>query len=358
MQNLSSNTTSISLGGMGLPNGAYQPNTSILIDLINLKGFKTQTEPTGDFYIAFDHEDNSYNLFIEHGGSVSKAILIRQETDAVYPGQYRYHVEQKYGLILTLGGTEEVRRHDFLGHPYMHSYNPANPTQIDSNFATILYRRKSNNVYELSNWKDRKIFLSFVGANKVGLNRKGNYGIRRRLVKELLPVGLEVYGILWNDGLRKRLGNRISMVLWGLKTHQAPPIFAIFVDLFRNYANAKGAVENKQNILLESKFSLVVENSDSIITEKLFDAILAGSIPVFYGGTLSRFGLPDGLAIEIKKYKSPIGEVIISMTESEIKQRLRIMKEFLGSKEFEDTWLAESVYRKVLIIIEKYLEVY
>lgn len=341
---------------MGLPSGTYRPSTSILIDLINAKGFKTQLEPYGHFYIAFDHEDDSYNRYIEYGGSVSKAILIRQETDAVYPGQYGKRIENKYGLILTLGGTEKVRQHKFLGHPYMHNHNPANPTQIDSNFAAIFSRRKSNQVYELSSWKNRQIFLSFVGANKVGLNPKGNYGVRRRLVKELLPMGLEVYGILWNASLKKRLTNRVSMVLWGLRTRQRPPIFAIFFDIFRKYKAVKGVVDNKQKILLASKFSLVVENSDQIITEKLFDSILAGSIPVFYGAALSQFGLPNGLAVEIKNYKYPIGQVIISMTESEVALRLKIMKEFLGSEEFRDTWLAESVYRKVMIVIKDFLE--
>lgn len=341
---------------MGLPKGTYQPSTSILIDLINTKGFKTQLEPYGNFFIAFDHENDSYNRFIEYGGSVSKAILIRQETDAVYPGQYGKRIEHKYGLILTLGGTEKIRQHNFLGHPYIHNHNPANPTQIDSNFAAIFSRRKLNQVYELSSWKNRQIFLSFVGANKVGLNSKGNYGVRRRLVKELLPMGLEVYGILWNDGLKKRLINRVSMVSWGLKTRQRPPIFAIFFDIFRKYKTAKGMVDNKQKILLASKFSLVVENSDQIITEKLFDSILAGSIPVFYGAVLSQFRLPDGLAVEIKNFNHPIGQVIESMTESEVAQRLRIMKEFLESEEFRDTWLAESVYRKVLSIIEDYIE--
>lgn len=341
---------------MGIPRGAYQPSTSILINLINAKGFRTQLEPYGHIYIAFDHDEDTYNSFIKQGGFVEKAILIRQETDAVYPGQYTKKIESKYGLILTLGGTEEIRHHRFLGHPYMHTPNPTNPTKLNSNFATILNERLLNQVYDFSNWKSRQILISFVGANKVGLNSNGNYSIRRRLVKELLPIGLEVYGILWNDGLKKRLLNRTSMVLWGLKTQQRPPILAIFSDLFCKYKTINRVIDDKNNVLLKSKFSLIVENSDQIITEKLFDSIFAGSIPVYYGAALSKFGLPDGLAVEIKNLSRPISQVICSMTEPEVTQRLRIIKEFLESKEFQDTWLADSVYLSAMNIIYEYFK--
>lgn len=347
--------TTLSLGGMGVPHGSYQPNTSVLIRILNSNGCKTLIDSNGEFYLAFDHEEESYDRFIEYGGKAGKAILIRQETDAVYPGQYRKRVEQKYGLVLTLGGAVEIQKHGFLGHPYMPSSNPTSPTELDSRFLEVLESAKSNALFEITNWRSRKIDISFVGANKVGLNPKGNYGIRRKLVKELAPLGLEVYGILWNDGLGRRFINRILMIQWGLKTRQRPPFFSIFADIFQKYENAMGTVENKQTILRDSKFSLIVENSDSIMTEKLFDAILAGSIPIFYGARLSQFGFPEGLAVEVKNCEVPIGEVILSMTDEEVARRLGILREFLESEAFQNNWLAESVYLKVWTMIEKFM---
>ena len=163
---------------------------------------------------------------------------------------------------------------------------------------------------------------------------------------------------MWNDGFKKRLINRISMVLWGLKSHQVPPLRSIFLDIFRNYNNAKGEVPDKHSILLKSNFSLIVENSDRIVTEKLFDTILSGSIPVYYGPDLSQFGLPTDLAIEIKKIHIPVGEYISSLTEAQIERRLEIIENFLESSNFQDNWLAESVFLKVHNAIKDYIDEY
>lgn len=347
---------SISLGGTSLPSGPYQPNWSILIKLLESSGFEISNGPNGRYYLGLDHSETMYRRYIEHGGKPELAILVRQETDSVYPGQYRKGIERKYGLVLTLGGVKSLRTHDFfLGHAYIFSPKPTYPRTDDLKFVNIFNVRKNDRIYDVSNWKKRSIRFSLVGANKVGLSSKNNYVIRRKLVHEYASIGLEVYGPLWNDGFKRRLINRISMMLWGLKTHQRPPLWSIYSDIFRKYKNAKGEVADKHSILLSSKFSLVVENSDFMITEKLFDAILSGSIPVYYGPDLSQFGLPADLAIEIKKIYAPIGDYLASFTDEEIGRRLGIIEEFLGSSHFYDTWLAESVFLKVYNLIKIYI---
>lgn len=356
MVGLGLNGQAISLGGMGLPNGAYQPSSSVLIKILASRGYVTSLDSTGHFFLAFDHQEESYGRFIDQGGSVSRSILIRQETDAVYPGQYKKRVEDKYGLIITLGGTREIEGSHSFKHPYMQSANPAYPTSEDIDFVDAFEDRKKTNVYDLSSWKRRPIYFSFIGANKVGLDPKGNYVLRRRLVTSLAPVGLEVYGILWNDGLKRRLINRVSMALWGLRTHQLPPLWSMFSDLFQRYENAKGEVLDKNSILLRSKFSLIVENTNRMITEKLFDSLLSGTIPVYYGPDLGEFDLPATIALEIKKIGVPIGECLASLTDEDIKSRLDGIKNFLESQNFQENWLAESVYAKVYETIHSYIE--
>lgn len=348
--------TVISFGGTSLPDGLYQPNWSILLALLQSSGFEMSTSPTGRYYLGLDHEETMYRRYIEQGGKPAWAILVRQETDSVYPGQYRKQIENKYGLVLTLGGVRSLRRHEvFLGHPYMFSPKPTFQRQDDLRFENAFRIREDDKVYDFSKWKTRPIPLSFVGANKVGLSPKNNYAIRRRLVRELASSGLEVYGPLWNDGFKKRFINRVSMMLWGLKTHQRPPLCSIYADLFRRYKNAKGEVPNKHEILLNSKFSLIVENSDLMITEKLFDAMLSGSIPVYYGPSLSQFNLPADIAIEIKNSKVPIGKQLKALSDEEIERRLEHIKNFLGSQNFRDNWLAESVFLKVHNEIKVYM---
>lgn len=347
----------VSIGGTSLPSGSYQPNWSILLALLEASGFELSMDPDGEYFLGLDHEETMYARYIELGGKPESAILVRQETDSVYPGQYRNWIEKKYGLVLTLGGVKSLRKHDFfLAHAYIFSPKPTFPRTDDLKLENVLSARKNDKVYDVSNWRRRPIYFSFVGANKVGLSPRNNYAIRRKLVDEYASSGLEVYGPLWNDGLKRRLINRVSMMLWGLKTHQRPPFWSIYSDIFRKYKNAKGEVPDKHAILLNSKFSLIVENSDLMITEKLFDAILSGSIPVYYGPDLSQFGLPTDLAIEIKKIPVPIGEYLASFTDEEIARRLGVIEDFLGSSNFRDTWLAESVFLKAHNAIKSYIE--
>jgi hypothetical protein len=347
----------VSIGGTSLPSGSYKPNWSILIALLEASGFELSPEPGGKYYLGLDHEETMYCRYIEQGGKPELAVLVRQETDSVYPGQYRKRVEKKYGLVLTLGGVKSLRKHDFfLAHAYIFSPKPTFPRTDDLKFENIFIARKNDKVYEFSNWKRRSIYFSFVGANKVGLSPENNYAVRRELVDEYASSGLEVYGPLWNDGLKRRLINRVSMTLWGLKTHQRPPLWSIYADIFRKYKNAKGEVPDKHAIILSSKFSLVVENSELMITEKLFDSILSGSIPVYYGPDLSQFGLPVDIAIEIKKIRAPIGEYLLSLTDEEIRMRLEVIQNFLTSSSFRDVWLAESVFLKAHNEIKSYFD--
>lgn len=347
----------VSFGGTSLPSGPYQPNWSILLAFLESSGFELSTDPNGQYYLGLDHEETMYRRFIAQGGNPELAILVRQETDSVYPGQYRKRIEKKYGLVLTLGGVKSLRKHDFfLGHAYIFSPKPTFPRTDDLKFDNVLNARKNEKVYSVSNWRTRSINFSFVGANKVGLSPKNNYAIRRKLVDEYASSGLDVYGPLWNDGLKRRLLNRVSMMLWGLKTHQRPPFWSIYADLFRRYKNAKGEVPDKHAILTSSKFSLVVENSDLMITEKLFDVMLSGSIPVYYGPDLSQFDLPADIAIEIKKSRIPIGELLASLTDDEIERRLGIIENLLGSSSFRDNWLAESVFLKAHNVIKNYID--
>lgn len=347
----------VSIGGTSLPSGPYQPNWSILMSLLEASGFELSAEPGREYYLGLDHDETMYGRYIEQGGKPELAILVRQETDSVYPGQYRKRVEKKYGLVLTLGGVKSLRKHDhFLAHAYIFSPKPTFPKTDDMKFEKVFNDRKNDKVYSLSNWKRRSIYFSFVGANKVGLSPKNNYAIRRKLVDGYASSGLEVYGPLWNDGIKRRLINRVSMMLWGLKTHQRPPLWSIYADIFRKYKNAKGEVPDKHAILLNSKFSLIVENSDLMITEKLFDSILSGSIPVYYGPALSQFGLPVDIAIEIKKINAPISEYLSSLTDEEVGRRLEIIENFLTGPSFRDVWLAESVFLKAHNEIKRYFD--
>ena len=57
--------------------------------------------------------------------------------------------------------------------------------------------------------------------------------------------------------------------------------------------------------------TLVIENEKTYLSEKLFNALLAGCIPIYIGPELTKFKLPRGIAIEIHE---PLAETILTRT--------------------------------------------
>jgi hypothetical protein len=99
-----------------------------------------------------------------------------------------------------------------------------------------------------------------------------------------------------------------------------------------------------------------VENSNSIVTEKIFDALINGSIPIYVGPILQDFGLPKGVALQVPGNSKSINSVIEKLEEHEIKLLLQSMKEFVSSEYFKLNWRSDFVYEKVAKTVKNYID--
>jgi len=70
-----------------------------------------------------------------------------------------------------------------------------------------------------------------------------------------------------------------------------------------SYRDTKANVE----ILKDYTFTLIIENcdADGYVSEKIYDAFAAGSIPLYCGNINKRIPIPDDMYIDLKKYGSP-----------------------------------------------------
>lgn len=48
-------------------------------------------------------------------------------------------------------------------------------------------------------------------------------------------------------------------------------------------------------------FSIVIENDVNYVSEKLFNAIRAGSVPLYYGADLVKMGIPTSVCVQLKR---------------------------------------------------------
>jgi hypothetical protein len=200
---------------------------------------------------------------------------------------------------------------------------------------------------EFANWVQRPKFMTMIAANKVSPRLKSNYGIRRLLATELESVKLEVWGGLWNDSLGAKANHRMRTALANLKSGFVPNLFSIYGGLLKKYGNAVGELENKFTVIQESKFSLVVENCDDYVSEKLFDAIVGGSIPIYIGPNLESVGLPSSIAITGVRTAGEIKLVVESLSNDDVFALIQAGREFMLSNLFKDFWNADSVFQRL-----------
>jgi hypothetical protein len=312
-------------------------------------GFIATPSPQADFFINVNHNDVAYNEFLNAGGSPERAYLILLEPESVYPHQYTASVLKKYAKKITPGSTRFNRsQHNFIGWPYILNANPSKPSNYRISLDKYLEFNFEHQIYQYSNWNKRAILLSMISANKVGPNSNNMYGLRRKLAHTMSPTTLQVYGPLWNVGLLKSIKYRLSIVYGAIKVGSLINLIDIFGNLFWHYACAHGEVPDKHGILKNSKFALIIENDPNYVSEKLFDALINGAIPIYFGPNLEKVGIPVNVAIYSKPESQFIEETLKSLSSDQINLTLKKITKFLNSDTFLKNWREEFVYFELI----------
>jgi len=303
--------------------------------------------------IAFNHSNRVLKRIRKFRGSNYSLVLVRLEPRTVFATQYKRAVEKNYGLVITMGSIDDNESHG-LRWPYYVELNPLKPDAGTRKTLRETVKNLSPDSFKLSNWKQRPTLLSFIASNKVSATKVGNYSIRRDFVRELSYFGMETFGELWTGDLADRIKHRMSVGLVSLSNGQIPNVIELWGDLNRSYKNTFGSVQDKHQVLVNSKFSLIVENDSHYVSEKLIDALLAGTIPFYVGGGLSRVGIPHGLVEEVRSPREVI-DFITKSNDSEVSRRLERICRFIANREFIDQWSGEEVYKRLAIRIDAHL---
>lgn len=312
------------------------------------EGFQTASEQKPDFLVAINHNQESYERFVQGGGRRDQAVLIRLEPDSVFPLQYKSTTMDKYGLVITPGSTLDQKvSKSFVGWPYQYNLNPARPNTSDPSLLSILNDNSWQDLFNLGYWKLRPRRMTMIAANKVSPLKSANYSIRRKLASQLPTEILEVYGPLWTDSMSAKIHHRLAVAVTNLRQGILPNPMGIYGSLFRNYPAAHGTVRDKHAVLRETKFSLVIENSNSYVSEKLIDAMINGSIPIYVGPSLEKVGLPTEIAIHSSGDPKEVIEIAETLDSGGAETILTAMREFLSSPSFFDLWTEQSVYKKL-----------
>jgi hypothetical protein len=314
-----------------------------LVSSLSQKGFTLVDTFPSDFFISINHNPKKYREFIRSGGVAKNSALVMLEPKAVYPSQYRTRIQKCYALVLAPGHFEPDKSHDaFIPWPYEYI-----PTGEGFDLRSQVLKNKNHKLFEFSVWSERKYFLTMVNANKVSSTKEENYGLRRVYAKQIDARSLMVFGDLWESSISSKIQHRFFVLLFSIKNFHFPNLFHIYGNLHWKYSTSRGAVDDKQEILQLSKFSLVIENDDSYVSEKLIDSLMNGSIPIYRGPQLPSSIIPNDVYIALPESPDELMKFLETLQGSEIQSFLDNIQAFVQSKNFISRWERKIVFRQI-----------
>ncbi|CAN2170228.1 hypothetical protein MCEMRH37_00029 [Candidatus Nanopelagicaceae bacterium] len=311
-------------------------------------GFELGNLEDSQVLVNLNHNSSAVEKFRRSPIPNKLQFLIALEPISVFPAQYSKKVLNSYNYRFYPGN---VRRQEssseILGWPYLFNENPAAPKPIELPLIEYLTEVFSEQIFDFDRWSGRKNFLTMIAANKVSPTNENLYGLRRKIASSLSPEVLRLYGPLWADPLPVQVRHRLGVFAFCLKSHYLPNFFSLFGELGKRYPCALGSIKDKHSVLRNSKFSLVIENSSENITEKLFDSLINGAIPIYIGPNLETSGIPEGVAIQGLRDSESISDYLQVISEEEIRQHLVAITNFLKSPNFLNIWENESVFGRI-----------
>ena len=273
-----------------------------------------------DLYIAVDKINRA--LLYSLGKHVFK-VLVRQEPSIVIKETYTKAQTEKFDHIIDVGKVENSENSVINW-----------PQDLSEKFSQIDVRLEK---------------IVVINSNLLSLAKEENYSLRRKVALEI--EDLDLYGRQWNNGFRAKILTLINeFKKYGFKIHNIKFLGA--KSYFQSFSNYLGEVENKKEVLSKYKYSIVIENSSEYLSEKLFDAIFSGCIPIYVGPNLANFDIPDYLYIQAKPEISDIKEKIHNAKSKDYSEWLDKLKIWSMDLKTYNNWSKDLFVSKIFSNIE------
>lgn len=295
------------------------------------------SDETADILVCFDHYDS--NIKRLPWFDKSSRMLICFEPRAVHPRQHQEKIRRKYGVTIVASPHQVILPSDRVVLP---GTLPVEPISQPS--PALRHVRKANTVGVLNENK-----FSFVPGNL--------YKYRVLAIEHLIAQGISVHlgGGTWTKGILFDFWRQLlalgSLIRHGLKFDLRQVHFGIHKNknLFLH-----GRVPDVLEFYRNFEYALVIENDPDYVSEKLFNAIQAGCIPLYKGPSLQDFGLPPAIAVEISDFPLSISQPVQNLTK-EMKEKVLAAGQSLIEDETErQKWTQERYSRELAREIQEF----
>ena len=281
---------------------------------------------TADAYVAMNHQWRLFRQARRAGIDTPRRILVTWESPPIRATNFRLSTIRRYG-----------------GHV---GFSPLWPAPFGRQFLPWPQGQcfADSCLLALDDWERRRDSAALVSRNLASAVDGTLYALRREVLA-VAPVGLiTLTGGGWPTSFLQdvRLGARA----FGSALAQGkPPSWHLLRAHIRYAPRGQGhPIEDKNAWLRRFRVALVIENSEDYVSEKLFDAIAAGCVPVYVGPPLQSFGLDPTIAIESPAEAPRILEALqkaIAFQASDVKRMAKAHHDLVRST--LPTWAADTV---------------
>lgn len=280
-------------------------------------------DSTATHFVSLDHHKNGLAVVAKQI-PVEKRVLVVQEPFVVQPANYSPRIQSKYGAIVSL--TPETGEETL---PWPQANWPV--------MELIKDNREINSVI-------------LVNANKSSFLPGSRYGLRRKVMNAFLAEGIsfDLAGSGWDRSGFSQIKHNLIGIAYAIVNGCFPRLSEYsFPTTNHPLLHKYGVVESKYELMANKDFAVVIENSQTYISEKLFDAVIAGCIPLYCGPRLSRFGIPEGIAVELPNRPEAFVNAYRSLTQ----QQKDLIREngqlWLNSPDTISTWSQEPALERL-----------
>ncbi len=265
----------------------------------------------------------SDSMNIVNKSDVTK-VLVRQEPELVIPENYEANLIKKFDHVIDIGKSKEDM------------------------FLNINWPQDLSHPYITGNKRKNKFVM--INSNLLSLTRNQNYSLRREIVAKIFEVDL--FGFNWNNNFFEKF---LTLVKEFKK--YLPRIYNIELSglryYFKTFDNYLGSVVNKREVMSAYKYSIVIENSSNYVSEKLFDSLVTGCMPIYVGPDLSLYDLPKNLYLQAQPNFKDIKLKMIQAQELNYEEWVENVKFWLEQANTKEIWSQEFFFQKILTAIKK-----
>jgi hypothetical protein len=194
--------------------------------------------------------------------------------------------------------------------------------------------------------------ITMIAGNKSCEDPRELYSERVKTIRwfeRYHPDDFDLFGIGWNKRTFKGLWSQLNRIDF-LRT--------MFYKSFPSY---RGAITSKYPVLRDYSFCICYENARDIpgyITEKIFDCLFAGCVPVYWGAPNVNDHIPNNAFISRTAFNSheDLYEYLKNMGEKEYRKYLRNIRDFVkGDKiyPFSSEHFVQTITQEILSCLQQ-----